>query len=154
MEMKGDKGFTDSITRQNIRKDDPAITALAFLDRLSAEIGMAKLEEPNLAAQLTHIQQALIDTMARISGKAQPLNKDYLTFLDKEIAAQNQTLPPLKEFVLPGANRVEAMLHLCRTTARQAETFLVTAQAQADVLAFINRLSLYFFCLARSNARK
>jgi len=145
---KGDTGLTDSIAQKNIRKDDKRIIALAHLDRLSAELGFAKLEAPAIKADLENIQKTLIEVMGIISGTGKKLDAKYLLFLEKQSAA------PIKEFVLPGVNRAEAALHLARTAARLAETACVAAAAPQEVLAYINRLSLYLFYQAVAQSGK
>jgi len=150
---KGDRGYTDSLAAKNIKKDDPRVIALARLDRLSTELGMAKLENPALKNQLTAIQAVLIEIMGTISGSGKKLGPRHLDFLDGEISRLKQQLPPLKEFVLPGVNRAEISLHLARTSCRLAETTAVAANTDADILAYINRLSLYLFTLARRAAK-
>ena len=137
---KGDAGLTDSLAQKNIRKDDKRIIALAHLDRLSAELGFAKLEAPALKADLETIQKTLIEIMGIISGTGKKLDPMHLAWLET-----HTTAAPLKEFVLPGQNRAEAALHLARTSARLAETACVAAAAPPEVLAYINRLSLYLF---------
>ena len=132
--------MTDSLAQKNIRKDDKRIIALAHLDRLSAELGLAKLEAPSLRADLENIQKTLIEIMGIISGTGKKLDPKHIAWLEKRTAAA-----PLKEFVLPGKTRAEAALHLARTAARLAETACVAANAPEDVLAYINRLSLYLF---------
>ncbi|MDR0646468.1 MAG: ATP:cob(I)alamin adenosyltransferase [Elusimicrobiota bacterium] len=150
---KGDIGRTDSLARKNIKKDDKRIIALAMLDRLCAELGFAKTEIPALAESFTKIQNILIEIMGIISGSGKTLSRGGLDFLDLEIGRLGKELPPLKEFILPGNNKAEAILHLCRTCARVAETAAVAANAPQETLAFINRLSLYLFTLARAQRK-
>ena len=76
---------------------------------------------------------------------------------------------PLESFILPGGTRLASDLHVCRTVTRRAERAVVSfhqylenskatetfdtgrqeAEANPHVLMFINRLSDYFFALAR-----
>jgi cob(I)alamin adenosyltransferase len=61
--------------------------------------------------------------------------------------------PPVQKFILPGGSQVASALHVARTITRRAEREVVTLQGTAeinkDVLVFINRLSDYFFAVAR-----
>jgi cob(I)alamin adenosyltransferase len=150
---KGDAGLTDSLTQKNIRKDDKRIIALAMLDRLSAELGFVKIEAPAFAESFTKIQNVLIEVMGIISGSGKTLDGGGLAFLNSEISRIGKELSPLKEFILAGANKTEALLHLCRTSARIAETSAVAANAPREVLAFLNRLSLYLFTAARAQKK-
>ena len=56
---------------------------------------------------------------------------------------------------LPGGSRISSLAHVCRTITRRAERRIVelsnTAPVNEQVLIYINRLSDYFFVLARFN---
>ena len=64
-------------------------------------------------------------------------------------------LPELKSFILPGGNKRVAQTHICRTVCRRAERRVVHLLDQnsndnlAWCLRYLNRLSDYFFVLAR-----
>ncbi len=65
----------------------------------------------------------------------------------------NGALPPLTEFVLPGGSTGAAHAHVCRSVCRRAERSLWHAKQQ-DGARYLNRLSDFFFVLARAlNAR-
>jgi cob(I)alamin adenosyltransferase len=65
----------------------------------------------------------------------------------------NDTLEPLKSFVLPGGSAAAAALHLGRTVCRRAERSVIAlADAEpvnAHVVEYLNRLSDLLFILAR-----
>jgi cob(I)alamin adenosyltransferase len=67
--------------------------------------------------------------------------------LERAIDLAEDTLPPLKNFVIPGGTESGARLHLARTVCRRAERRLVALAAQEEVpavfLAYLNRLSIY-----------
>ena len=74
--------------------------------------------------------------------------------VEREIDAINETLPPIKLFVLPGGCRGASISHICRTVCRRAERRILALSGcgvdiDANVLAYVNRLSDYFFILAR-----
>ena len=73
--------------------------------------------------------------------------------LEMEINRLDSALPPLRDFVIPGENPLSALAHICRTICRRAEREILrlneTEEIQPEILAFINRLSDYFFVLAR-----
>ena len=72
--------------------------------------------------------------------------------------AHNQTLPPLKEFILPGGTPAAALCHVARAVCRRAERQLAKLAAKENVnpqvLSYINRLSDLLFVLARVLARE
>jgi cob(I)alamin adenosyltransferase len=61
----------------------------------------------------------------------------------------------LRSFVLPGGHPAAAYLHLARTVCRRAERLIVALAAEPGekvsdaVLAFVNRLSDFFFVASR-----
>ena len=68
----------------------------------------------------------------------------------------NDTLPPLKSFILPGGDLSAAHLHVARTVCRRAEritTTLAREEAIGEfVLPYLNRLSDLLFVAARQQA--
>jgi cob(I)alamin adenosyltransferase len=73
--------------------------------------------------------------------------------LEREIDAMNESLEPLRSFILPGGGGGSAHLHLARAIVRRAERSAVAAAAEQGInplaLAYINRLSDHLFVLAR-----
>src|SRR5690606_28807452 len=75
-------------------------------------------------------------------------------WLEQRIDALNETLEPLRSFILPGGSEAAARLHIARTAVRRAERAMTALAAGEPVnpaaLAYINRLSDYLFVLART----
>jgi cob(I)alamin adenosyltransferase len=72
----------------------------------------------------------------------------------KKIDFYWQESPKIDRFVLPGGTVTAANLHLCRCFAREAERNAVALleyneAINEEALKFLNRLSDYFFALAR-----
>ena len=67
----------------------------------------------------------------------------------------DSSLPLLKTFILPGGSLEASAFHICRTVSRRVERQMVDFEEQhpgeipESALRFINRLSDYFFILAR-----
>ncbi len=65
----------------------------------------------------------------------------------------NESLPPIKSFVLPGGHEVISITHITRTICRRAERIIIklseTHPVNPLIIKYINRLSDYFFVLAR-----
>ncbi|HTL93701.1 MAG TPA: cob(I)yrinic acid a,c-diamide adenosyltransferase, partial [Steroidobacteraceae bacterium] len=81
----------------------------------------------------------------------------HVTRLENSLDEFNDSLPPLKEFILPGGGPAAAACHLARAIARRAER-RVWALASAEtvspeVTSYLNRLSDLLFVLARVLAR-
>ena len=125
---------------------------------------------------LSEVQQALFDLGAVLALEGQYDAKTLLSGQDaisQAVELMNTKLPPLTEFVIPGGSITAAHSHVCRTVCRRAETDLwsvlesqefsdnsleTTEAAEAAEAAenlraagvYLNRLSDYFFVLART----
>lgn len=77
----------------------------------------------------------------------------HLGQLDDWLTDYNATLPPLKEFILPGGSRAAALAHVCRTVCRRAERSIVALGEDETInkapRQYVNRLSDLLFVLAR-----
>ena len=76
--------------------------------------------------------------------------------LERAIDILDSELPPLRNFVLPGGCRAASIAHLCRTICRRCERRIITLQNSGiyiheTIIKYINRLSDFFFILARFN---
>ena len=73
--------------------------------------------------------------------------------METQIDQYEATLPPLKNFILPGGTLAATGLHWARVVCRRAERRLVTLQRDARLnvpaIAYLNRLGDLLFVLAR-----
>ena len=73
--------------------------------------------------------------------------------LEHAIDKAETGLPGWRGFILPGGTRAASLAHVCRTVCRRAERAVYRLAEQAEVdevlLRYINRLSDYFFALAK-----
>jgi ATP:cob(I)alamin adenosyltransferase len=157
----GDEGMTSLRGGVRVPKDDIRIEANGTIDLLNALIGklvaMPEVEE-EWKPFLVEIQQELMVVMSHVAtpeGKTNPkeLHVEELTErMEKQIDELNAKA--LGEgFVLPGGSVAAAEIHITRTIARQAERRLWTVNRDYPVhpaiLRFMNRLSDFFFVLAK-----
>ena len=82
-----------------------------------------------------------------------------VTRLEGWIDELNETVGPLREFILPGGGPVGAFLHQARTVCRRSERELVALlrdgpEAGEGCLRYLNRLSDYLFVLGRWAAKQ
>jgi cob(I)alamin adenosyltransferase len=166
----GDKGQTRLAGGQSVPKDDGRIDAYGTVDELNAFVGVARVMAEDLASKIS-----ALDTLAQILNRVQhelfnlgsilaTLPEDVhpkqarvtaveVERLEREIDEANTVLPALRSFVLPGASRLDAELHVCRTVCRRAERLLVSlARTQSipdDALRYLNRLSDALFVWSR-----
>ena len=153
----GDKGQTDLGDGTRVPKNNVRIELIGSIDHLNSIIGWSMVDlNTKLKKDLQSIQQDLFNIGAELSIPNSSLNlmKDArLSWVDKKIKDINSELPPLKEFILPGGSEISSRIHIARTECRKVERNLV---AFGDIeklnkihLIYFNRLSDYFFVLAR-----
>jgi len=105
-------------------------------------------------AALTVIQHDLFDLGGELCIPGHSMIADsHLAQLDAWLAGYNETLPPLREFILPAGTRAASLAHVCRTVCRRAERSIVALGA-VDAIneaprRYVNRLSDLLFVLAR-----
>ncbi|WP_028226564.1 cob(I)yrinic acid a,c-diamide adenosyltransferase [Paraburkholderia ferrariae] len=156
----GDDGTTGLGDGSRVRKDGLRIAAIGDVDELNSQIGVLLCETlpDDVRAALTAIQHDLFDLGGELCMPGQTVMTDaHLAQLDDWLAHYNATLPPLKEFILPGGSRAAALAHVCRTVCRRAERAVVAlgaSVAPGEALAetprrYVNRLSDLLFVLAR-----
>ena len=80
--------------------------------------------------------------------------QDDIDRIEQQIDLLDSDLSPLRAFILPGGCRPAAIAHICRTVCRRAERcILALAEEGVEIdtclLSYVNRLSDYFFVLAR-----
>lgn len=148
----GDTGQTMLADGSRVDKTDPRIESIGTVDELNSFLGVLVAELPDDSphvASCRRIQQELFDLgafLATVGATPAP----GLEVLEAESTALNDSLPPLTEFVLPGGSRQAAAAHVCRTVCRRAErTLWMLDESVMPCAQYLNRLSDYFFVLAR-----
>ena len=168
----GDGGDTALGSGERVSKAHLRIQAYGTVDETNAVVGITRLhtttpEFQKLDAMLSRIQNELFDLGADlcVPDLGQKLDYEPLRVLptqyerlETEIDELNAELSPLRSFVLPGGHPAAAHLHLARTVCRRAERLIVELKAQEHVsesaIAYINRLSDFFFVASRwANAK-
>jgi cob(I)alamin adenosyltransferase len=159
----GDAGETSIIGGKRLLKDDIRIASYGVIDELSSEIGLL-ITYCSMEHDIQFLQQVqrelfiiggYLASDLDVSSLSETLAYTHICRLETEIDTISRELPPFKEFILPGGCRSASVAHVCRTICRRAErkivAFLRTQECLEDnvVLAYINRLSDYFFSLAR-----
>ncbi|MCP1092883.1 cob(I)yrinic acid a,c-diamide adenosyltransferase [Bacillaceae bacterium OS4b] len=158
----GDKGQT-SVIGGRLDKDDIRVESYGTVDEVNSYIGLAVTElDPTIftdvLADLEKIQHELFDCggdLATVSEKApQKLTDETITYLEGRIDAFILEAPELEKFILPGGSKAAATIHIARTVTRRAERLVVSliksgAAVSPLSLQYLNRLSDYFFAVAR-----
>jgi cob(I)alamin adenosyltransferase len=158
----GDSGETHLGDMSRVPKTHPRIEAYGTVDELNAQIGLAMTVAglPELYAEwLGHIQNDLFDVGADLAAPEDPTTPrerlrvipEQTTWLEQRCDQINETLQPLKSFVLPGGTAVAAHLHVCRTVCRRAERAAIACgeDCSPEAVRYLNRLSDLLFILSR-----
>jgi cob(I)alamin adenosyltransferase len=157
----GDDGTTGLGDGSRVPKDSLRVEAFGTVDELNSAIGVllaAPDIPPGVHASLTEVQHELFDLGGELCIPGhQVITAEHVTRLEKSLDEFNDTLPPLKEFILPGGGPAAAACHLARAIARRAER-RVWALSRAESVSpevpkYLNRLSDLLFVLARVLAR-
>jgi cob(I)alamin adenosyltransferase len=156
----GDTGETHLGDMSRVAKTHPRIEAYGTVDELNAQIGVAITVQglpPTYREWLGRVQNDLFDVGADIAVP-QDAERERLRVIPEQTAwleercdEVNDTLTPLKSFVLPGGTPAAAHLHICRTVCRRAERAAIACgeDCSPEVIRYLNRLSDLLFILSR-----
>jgi cob(I)alamin adenosyltransferase len=156
----GDAGETQLGDMSRVAKTHPRIEAYGTVDELNAQIGVA-ITVNGLPATyrewLGRMQNDLFDVGADIAAPEDAERErlrvipEQTTWLEQRCDEVNDTLRPLKSFVLPGGTPAAAQLHVCRTVCRRAERAAIACgeDCSPEVVRYLNRLSDLLFILSR-----
>lgn len=147
----GDKGQTSLATGQRVSKTDKRIEAYGTADELNSFVGLLRVQVPD-NEELGWIQNRLFDLGACLAGATLRIDDEAITKVEQWIDRMQEQVPPLKAFVLPAGDEAACRAHVCRTIARRLERAMLACENKdkwQNELVFVNRLSDYFFVLAR-----
>ena len=168
----GDEGKTSLLSGERVPKNHARINAYGEVDELNSVIGalIAALatESDAIATELQQIQSDLFQGGAWLSATSDsaalerltPIGPEHTRRIESLIDALESQLPTLRAFILPGGTCSAAWCHLARTVCRRAERSAIDLREQErgpsasgngldGILVYLNRLSDYFFVLAR-----
>lgn len=164
----GDGGKTSLVGGTRVAKAHIRLEAYGTIDELNSFVGslICQIEEEDILKVLSHIQHKLFtvgsymatETEA-MSPKAASIIKDSdIELLETEMDRMDNELPKIRQFILPGGNEPSARAHICRSIARRAERCIYRVKdeypVEDNILIYVNRLSDYFFILARRVSSK
>lgn len=153
---KGDLGETSLYQGERVPKCHLRIQICGQIDSLNCQLGLlrAYLEDDEIDQRIFKIQNQLFSLGADIANAKNhtPLTTEELELWIDE---WEEILPPLKNFILPGGHISAAYAHVARAQARNCERQLAALYFEhkdaklAPAMAYLNRLSDFFFVLAR-----
>lgn len=152
----GDDGTSGLSGGERIAKNHERMNAMGAVDELNSVIGLliCKLDDSELEKLFTAIQHDLFNIGGEISMPGQSFIKaEKISSLEAHIDQFNESVEPLKDFILPGGSEAASVCHMARSIARRAERDVVTLHQQEDVCdttrQYLNRLSDLLFVVAR-----
>ena len=164
----GDDGTTSLGDMSRTSKNDPRLEAYATVDEANSAIGvvlaLGGIKDDEITKLLVRIQNDLFDVGADLctpiidNPTTEPLRvlESQIDYLEKQIDKYNESLQPLRTFVLPSGTPASALMHVARTVVRRAErnTWHAIHSFGGGVnpitAKYLNRLSDLLFVLART----
>ncbi|MGN0280738.1 MAG: cob(I)yrinic acid a,c-diamide adenosyltransferase [Prevotella sp.] len=159
----GDSGMTSLVGGVRISKTDVRLEAYGSVDELNSFIGLlvTAVSDDRIQEVLCRIESNLFNVGTHLATdqsqtplyESAKLPEGEVEFIEGEIDKILSELPEKLGFVLPGGGRAGALAHVCRTVCRRAERRVLALSEQAtvgvDIIKYLNRLSDYFFVLAK-----
>lgn len=159
---KGDSGKTGLIGGTRIIKSSLRIEAYGTVDELNSFIGLIRDQEIDATykTQLIEIQDRLFTIGSALAAdpekskmKLPDLHDSDVEQLEHWMDQMDETLEPMKFFVLPGGHTTVSFCHVARCVCRRAERIIVDLNQSEFVaplvIMYMNRLSDYLFILGR-----
>jgi cob(I)alamin adenosyltransferase len=163
----GDRGDTALLGGERVSKTHPRVEAYGDVDELHAWLGIVRANgvDIDVDEMLLHVQRDLFalgsrlaDPSSRVGGRVAKtaLGADDIARLEGWIDRLDDSVPPLRRFILAGGSPAGAALHLARAVTRRAERRIVALGdgVEPELLVYINRLSDLLFVMARAVNRR
>jgi len=162
----GDRGVTSLISGKRVPKHDIRIKAYGTIDELIAWLGLIRdiTTTTDTKTTLLEIQKQLMTIATELSTESKkdlpknliPIQPIAVKHIETKIDILTARLPPLKNFVIPGGHVLISYAHLARCVCRRAERYVTELDKEisisSTIIAYMNRLSDYFFTLSRTFA--
>ncbi len=159
----GDKGQTGLLGGTRVSKSDVRIHAYGTIDELNSHLGMLRDLHPPCADVVISVQDKLFSIGSRLASSSEEeaarfkvplITEEDVAHLEELMDRMDASLPPMRNFILPGGHPAVSQAHICRTVCRRAERLIVPLVAEGaapDVIVrYLNRLSDLLFVLARN----
>lgn len=162
----GDKGETSLLGGKRLSKNHLRIETYGTVDELNSFTGVLRdhIQNETIENLLLTIQDRLftIGSILAAAGdtekfKIPQLHESDIELLENTIDKMNESLEPMRSFILPGGYIPSSFAHVCRTVCRRAERLCVSLQQEDTcpdiIIKYLNRLSDYYFVLSRYLAK-
>ena len=133
----------------------------------NGKLNNCELNKDAFTKEIVEIQSRLFDLGSYLATETNEQAKLTLTETDienieKSIDIMEESLPPMKFFIVPGGTPLISYTHIARTVCRRAERRIIDLAEQVEqsneigqikldplAIAYVNRLSDYLFVLSR-----
>jgi cob(I)alamin adenosyltransferase len=160
---KGDDGTTGLLYGGRVRKDAPSVEANGAVDEAQAALGVARAEVERgseVDVLLTGVERDLWVLMAELATASENRHKlvpnttlvtaEMVQALEASVDDLGERFEVPAEFVIPGQDRLSALLDVARTVIRRAERLaLPVAATDSQAVPYLNRLSSLLWVMAR-----
>lgn len=161
---KGDKGTTGlTYDTQKRSKSNCRVQSLGEIDELNSLVGViiAFCKDNEARTLLERVQHDLFRVQLEVSSQGKVfddkgiarITTQHIHWLEEHIDTLQKKLLPLAMFIIPGGSKAASLTQLARAVCRRAERELSglneKGPVNAEVLAYMNRLSDFLFTLAR-----
>lgn len=156
----GDAGTTALFGGKRVSKADLRVDAYGTVDELNSYLGLLFEEQLILQIQdkLFTLGAMLATEPGNTKVKIPHLVEDDIIVLEKAIDKMEETLEPMRHFILPGGHQTVSFCHIARTVCRRAERLTVALNSVEPIdpliIKYLNRLSDYLFVLSRFLSKK
>lgn len=160
----GDLGKTSLIGGTKVLKSHIRIETYGTVDELNSFIGLVndQITDAPTNILLKEIQDRLFTVGSSLACdpekepkmKLPDLHEEDVLLLEREMDKMNESLKPMKAFILPGGDMAVSTAHVARCVCRRAERHCVQMNDEGLfidplVIKYLNRLSDYLFVVAR-----
>lgn len=158
----GDKGQTSLVGGTRVSKTELRIEAYGTVDELNSYVGLVRDQAVNndrkdilkeIQDRLFTIGSILASEPEQTKKRIPDLHESDIELLEKEMDRMDESLEPMRFFILPGGHQSVSFGHLARTVCRRAERIVIRLSQEIEVndlvIRYLNRLSDYFFVLCR-----
>ena len=157
----GDAGETSLFGGARVPKSHLRVEAYGTVDELNSYIGLLRdlIETPQYKTVLKEVQDRLFTVGSVLASDpakqmmTPDLKNEDIQLLENQIDEMENTLAPLKNFILPGGHQTVSFCNVARTVCRRAERLVVALDSIEKIdplsIKYLNRLSDYLFVLGR-----
>ncbi len=159
----GDLGQTSLLSGARVLKNDLRLITYGAIDEAMSHMGELYAFIPksdpfaNIKEEVSKVMSYCFDCQTDFANDTNTIDdrttEHHVSFLERAIDYYISKLPKQNAFILPTGQVLSAKAHVCRSVIRRAEshavTFINEKPYNEHAYMFLNRLSDYFFVLAK-----